>query len=392
MHVRVSGMTMVAAFTMTVALAAAPPAVAQAEKDWLTSLRASEARREERQRVGDILAALDIKPGARVADLGAGQGFFTVRLAKAVGPTGRVIAVEANAKTLDKLRERITREGLTNVDVLEGTQQDTHLMTRSLDAVLIVNAYHEMPEYRTILHQIREALRPDAPLVIVEPLDTLLRQQTRAEQAKQHYIASSFVMHELREAGFAIAALQDPFIRRGSVDEEWLVVARPLVDLTRRPSPETTAATATAQPRPTMVDASIANRLSPKQRIYMDEFKALYDKSDVLVLDVRDRGMYRDGHIPGALLIPEDQFEQHLDALRAERRLIVAYCSCPAEETSLHAVQKLATLGITNARALVGGYRLWAGEKNPVATGEQSCDGPQCPLKKPAAATSSARR
>jgi rhodanese-related sulfurtransferase len=94
--------------------------------------------------------------------------------------------------------------------------------------------------------------------------------------------------------------------------------------------------------------------------------------------------MYREGHIPGSVLIAEFKFDPHVEALRAERRLIVAYCSCPAEETSLAAVQKLAKLGITNVRALVGGYRLWAGEKNPIATGDQSCNGPLCPLKKAA--------
>jgi ubiquinone/menaquinone biosynthesis C-methylase UbiE/rhodanese-related sulfurtransferase len=355
----------------------------QATKDWLEQTRKYEARREERQRVGDIFAALGVKPGARVADLGAGEGFFTARLAKAVGPAGRVVAIDADPKSIAKLRERVSREGLTNVEVIESTAQDARLPSASIDAALIVNAYHEMTEYQAILGQIRRALTPDGSLVIVEPLESLKRQAPRADQVRVHNIGANHVVQELREAGFGIASLQDPFIRRGSIDEEWLVVARPLADLTRR------ASTPVAAPVAAPVQAAATNsavddvalKLSASTRIYIDEFKALHDASNVLVIDVRDKESFRAGRIPGALLIPSEKVADYVEALRAERRLIVAYCSCPAEETSLPAVQTLAKHGITNAKALVGGYRLWVAEKNPIAKGEEPCNGPQCPIK-----------
>jgi precorrin-6B methylase 2/rhodanese-related sulfurtransferase len=386
---------------LTCAFAAAAPLARQATKDWLEEAKKGEVRRDERQRVDDVFAALGVKAGARVADIGAGWGYFTVRLAKAVGPTGRVVAIDADAKALAKLRERVQREGLTNVDVIEGTQGDTRLAAHSIDAALIVNAYHEMPEYGTILSQIRQALTPNGHLVIVEPLDSLKRQGPREEQTKRHNIAAHHVVQELREAGFGIAALQDPFIRRGVIDEEWLVVARPLADITRRPE-EATETTAAARPpvAPAVPVASAAvasapapaapaagtdpdtvRRLSTTQRIYLDEFKALYDASNVLVLDVRDKASFRDGRIPGAVLIPSEKIADYIEPLRAERRLIVAYCSCPAEETSLPVVQELAAAGIDNAKALVGGYRLWHARKNPVATGDEPCTGPLCPVK-----------
>jgi predicted methyltransferase/rhodanese-related sulfurtransferase len=342
----------------------------EAGKDWLEQTRKYEARREERQRVGDIFAALGVAPGARVADLGAGEGFFTARLAKAVGPTGRVFAIDADAKVIAKLRERVSREGLTNVEVIESTAKDTRLPAASLDAALIVNAYHEMAEYQAVLAEVRRALTPDGSLVIVEPLESLKRQAPRADQVKVHNIGANHVVQDLREAGFGIASLQDPFIRRGSLDEEWLVVARPLANLTRRPSTSTSAA----------VD-DVAQKLSASTRIYIDEFKALHDSGNVLVIDVRDKESYRTGRIPGALLIPSEKLADYIEPLRAERRLIVAYCSCPAEETSLPVVQKLAAHGITNAKALVGGYRLWVAEKNPIAKGDEPCNGPLCPTK-----------
>jgi precorrin-6B methylase 2/rhodanese-related sulfurtransferase len=367
---------------LSCAFAAVAPLAQQTTKDWLEEVKKGEVSRDQRQRVDEVFAALGVKTGARVADIGAGSGYFTVRLAKAVGPTGRVMAIEADAKSLAKLRERVEREGLTNVEVIEGTQRDTHLAGRSIDAALIVNAYHEMPEYGTILSQIRQALTSTGNLVIIEPLETLKRQASREEQTKRHIIASHHVVQDLREAGFGIAALQDPFIRRGTIDEEWLVVARPLPDLTRRPEATDNASAARAPTAPAEgMDADTARRLSTAQRIYLDEFKALYDASNVLVIDVRDMDSFREGRIPGAVLIPSEKIAEYIEPLRAERRLIVTYCSCPAEETSLPVVQKLAAAGITNAKALVGGYRLWHAQKYPVAKGEEPCNGPMCPPK-----------
>jgi rhodanese-related sulfurtransferase len=194
----------------------------------------------------------------------------------------------------------------------------------------------------------------------------------------------------------------------------WLVVARPVAAVPRRratstpPAATPTAATPTGAPStpaattatsaranasapPVSVPVAsaatnpavddVALKLSASTRIYIDEFKALHDASNVLVIDVRDKESFRAGRIPGALLIPSDKVADYVEALRAERRLIVAYCSCPAEETSLPVVQTLANHGITNAKALVGGYRLWVAEKNPIAKGEEPCNGPQCPIK-----------
>lgn len=349
---------------LTCAFAAAAPLAQQATKDWLEETRTSEARRDERQRVDEVFAALGIKPGARVADIGAGWGYFTARLAKAVGPSGRVVAIDAEPKALAKLRERVQRDGLTNVDVIEGTQRDTQLAAGSLDAALIVNAYHEMTDYGAMLSQIRQALKPTGTLVIVEPIESLKRQAPREEQTKRHIIAAHHVVQELREAGFGVTTLQDPFIRRGTIDEEWLIAARPLADTTRKPEVTDTAL-----------------RLSTAQRIYLDEFKALYDAANVLVIDVREKSSFREGRIPGAVLIPSEKIDDYIEPLRAEKRLIVAYCSCPAEETSLPVVKQLAAAGITNAKALVGGYRLWHSRKYPIAQGEETCSGPLCPVK-----------
>ena len=86
-----------------------------------------------------------------VADVGAGDGFFTSRLSRAVGPTGRVFAVDIDRQALGKLRKRLADERLENVTVIESAPDDPKLPERVLDAALIINAYHEMREHQAIL-------------------------------------------------------------------------------------------------------------------------------------------------------------------------------------------------------------------------------------------------
>src|SRR5262245_11644039 len=171
-----------------------------------TDLRAREAGREKEQRVGDIFAAMAVQPGAVVADIGAGPGFFTVRLAEAVSPGGRVFAVDISSSVLRSLKSRLEQEGLKNVDVVEGSVSDPHLPEGVLDAALIVNAYHEMTEHQAMLEQIRKALKPGGRLVIVEPISPGRRDATRKEQASQHEIAPGFVQEDARSAGFDVAS------------------------------------------------------------------------------------------------------------------------------------------------------------------------------------------
>ena len=191
-----------------------------------TERRDREARREEQQRVPDVLKAMGVQPGAMFADIGAGQGFYTVRLARAVGESGRVYAVDVNASTLRSLRSRLKEEGLVNVDVIEGEAADPRLPEGVLDAALIVNAYHEMREHQPMLAGIRRALKPGGRLVIVEPISNDRRGQSRDDQTRNHEIAPAFVERDAREAGFTVVDLQDPFTHRRD-DTEWLMVLTP---------------------------------------------------------------------------------------------------------------------------------------------------------------------
>jgi predicted methyltransferase len=276
-----------------------------------------EARREEWQKVDQIFSAMGVRSGATVADVGAGDGFFTSRLARAVGPDGRVFAVDIDEGALTRLRKRLEDEGIRNVFVVRGTATDPRLPERTLDAALIVNAYHEMTEHQQMLSALRSALKADGRLVIVEPISDTRRSSSRAEQTKEHQIAPEFALADARSAGFRIVAMQDPFTSRGR-DLEWLLALQPSDAASAMTTPSEAAPAATT----TSVEAA-----DPSLRITQEEFLKLFAARAVTVVDVRDAGAFTAGHIPGALSVPLDSIAQAAEGLRKTGKPIVTYCS-----------------------------------------------------------------
>jgi predicted methyltransferase len=183
--------------------------------------------REEWQKVPEIIEALGIGTGSSVADVGAGGGFFTTRLARVVGQSGKVYAVDVSADDLRRLRERAEKDGLSQVEVISGERNDPRLPDGSLDAALIVNAYHEMREHQAMLQAIRLALKPAGRLVIVEPIVESRRGESRQRQESSHEIEPTYVQTDLRNAGFDVVELRDPFTKRPDGETEWLVIATP---------------------------------------------------------------------------------------------------------------------------------------------------------------------
>jgi tRNA A58 N-methylase Trm61 len=158
--------------------------------DWL-----ERPERETEEAPARVLAALKLRPGHAVADLGAGTGYFTWRLARAVGTTGRVYAVDIQPEMLDHLREGLAARGLTNVVPVLGTDRDPGLAPDSLDLVLMVDVYHEFEHPREMLAAICRALKPDGrvafveyraedPAVPIKPLHKMSEAQVRREAAE----------------------------------------------------------------------------------------------------------------------------------------------------------------------------------------------------------------
>ena len=119
------------------------------------------------QKPDEIMDTLNIADGSIVADVGAGAGWFTVRLARRVGPNGRVYAEDIQREMFEAIGNRVRREGLTNVEPILGTAEDP-LLPSGLDAVLVVDVYAEVENPISLLSDVASALKPQGRLGIVD--------------------------------------------------------------------------------------------------------------------------------------------------------------------------------------------------------------------------------
>src|SRR3954469_20140320 len=126
---------------------------------------------DARDRAGEaeeVMQLAGVKPGMSVADVGAGEGYYTVRLARVVGPQGRVLAEDIVPDVRDELSDRVQRERLDNVAVKLGTADNPMLPAASFDRVFLVHMYHEVQSPYAFLWHLREGVKPDGLVVVVE--------------------------------------------------------------------------------------------------------------------------------------------------------------------------------------------------------------------------------
>lgn len=124
--------------------------------------------RDEWQRPDLIMDALGVAEASVVADIGAGSGWFTIRLARRVGPNGLVYAQDVQQLMLAAISRRVQREGLTNVRPILGRESDPRLPARSADTVLIVDVYHEIEDGVTLLKNVATALKPQGKIGVID--------------------------------------------------------------------------------------------------------------------------------------------------------------------------------------------------------------------------------
>ena len=129
---------------------------------------ATEKERDAADESGQIIRRLGIKPGMTVADLGAGSGYHTVRLARALGPNGRVLAQDVTPRYLERLAKRVRDAGLTNVTLGLGEPHGPRLPPNSVDVALLAHVYHEIAQPFAFLHNLAPALKPGGRLAIIE--------------------------------------------------------------------------------------------------------------------------------------------------------------------------------------------------------------------------------
>jgi precorrin-6B methylase 2 len=124
--------------------------------------------REVEEAPSKAIAALNIRPGQIVADIGAGSGYYTVLLAGAVGGRGRVYATDIQPEMLALIKRKIDATSIGNIEVVLGTETDARLPAGAIDMALMVDVYHELAQPQLFLRSLKRVLKPDGRLVLIE--------------------------------------------------------------------------------------------------------------------------------------------------------------------------------------------------------------------------------
>jgi ubiquinone/menaquinone biosynthesis C-methylase UbiE len=186
----------------------------------LNQLDVVERERDAWQRPSDVISELNLRPGSTVADLGCGSGYFALKLSSSVGGDGKVTAIDIRRLSLTFLWIRSVLRGAHNISIVHGEPDNPHLPS-TLDAVLIVNTYHELSAPEAILNGVRQSLVPGGRLVVVD------HGTEEKESGSLHEKAASEVESELVHAGFEIMRREDRFIVQPNAGWWWLIVAYP---------------------------------------------------------------------------------------------------------------------------------------------------------------------
>jgi ubiquinone/menaquinone biosynthesis C-methylase UbiE len=128
----------------------------------------TEVQRDSVNEAKTVMDLADIRTGTTVADIGAGEGYYTVRLAERVGKKGRVLAQDIDGEALSRLGQRVERERLDNVSIKPGAPDDPRLPVASFDRIFLVHMYHEVTEPYAFLWRLRPALRPGGRVIVVD--------------------------------------------------------------------------------------------------------------------------------------------------------------------------------------------------------------------------------
>lgn len=168
--------------------------------DWL-----ERPEREAEEAPTRAIAALKIRPGQVVADIGAGSGYYTVRLAKAVGPTGKVFATDIQPGMLDLLGRSVAQAQLKNVVPVLSAPDDPKLPADALDLAIMVDVYHELAAPQAFIRRLRTALKRDGRLVLLE----FRKEDPRVPIRPEHKMSVAEVRQELEPDGFTLSAVLD---------------------------------------------------------------------------------------------------------------------------------------------------------------------------------------
>ena len=173
--------------------------------DWL-----DRSERVQEEEPDEALNALKLAPGSVVADVGAGSGYMTVRMAQRVGPTGKVYANDIQPQMLDILRQRLAREKVTNVELVLGTMDDPKLPANSIDLILMVDVYHEFAQPQPMLRKMRDSLKTGGQLVLLE----YRKEDPSIPIRPDHKMSVAEAKMEVEAEGFTLARVDERLPRQ----------------------------------------------------------------------------------------------------------------------------------------------------------------------------------
>jgi predicted methyltransferase len=166
--------------------------------DWLVR-----PERELEENPDLAVSLLGIKPGMTVADVGAGVGYYSIKFAAKVGPSGKVLATDLQPEMLRLMRRRLEREGVTNIEPILGSETESKLPGASIDMAVLVDVYHEFSEPRKMLASLRRALKPDGRLILLE----FRKEDPKVPIREEHKMSVAVVKQELMADGFELDKL-----------------------------------------------------------------------------------------------------------------------------------------------------------------------------------------
>jgi len=166
--------------------------------------RLERPERDEYQQPEKVIEALDIKPGMVMADVGAGSGYFTRRIAKAVGEEGKVLAIDVEQKMLDYNKQELEKLGMANRATFILAKPDDPLLSRnSVDLVFLCNAYHHVEHHVDYWAKIKSALKPNGRVVIVDFYHD--ERSGKLGFSKHHLVPRERVISNMEKAGLTLS-------------------------------------------------------------------------------------------------------------------------------------------------------------------------------------------
>ncbi|HLJ46529.1 MAG TPA: class I SAM-dependent methyltransferase [Bryobacteraceae bacterium] len=181
------------------------PVMGYAGADWL-----ERSSREREEQPDEALDLIGIQKGMVVADVGAGTGFISLKIAERVGPTGKVYANDIQPEMLDRLRQNAKRANVTNVETVLGSETDPKLPAGKIDLIIMVDVYHEFARPQEMLDNMRAALKPDGRLVFLE----YKKEDPSIPIRPEHKMSTSEVKIEVEAEGYKLDKVIDTLPRQ----------------------------------------------------------------------------------------------------------------------------------------------------------------------------------